>query len=326
MFIGRWCWKVIRCLIYAYINVAKPTSAVLSKEKSIVFCLSTYNYGTRLLFSLRSTRMLLFSASFYWRSHFFIFTHPPYFLLYLHLCFTPSLSCCLSVMWSRTDAGSPNCGTAISALLWLLGSPSETGLSDAPPSPSASQKKKKKKRREKREQSKRAGHQAISQNSDDPSKISPFSERVASHLQCSREYREPGGLQGKKGFVAKTQVLTHRTVWQISSEAAHLLMCLWWKMLCADFVSSRLEWGLPCVANTVGCWQAAQVWDIGRGVRLWRRSCMIFYCRVTMSHGSGCCSMWLWRTFALPGAQWQYSQAVYDVFYFALVGVTLVMW
>lgn len=45
------------------------------------------------------------------------FTLPPRFLLYLHLCFTPSLSCCLSVMWSRTDAGSPNCGAEISALV-----------------------------------------------------------------------------------------------------------------------------------------------------------------------------------------------------------------
>lgn len=43
------------------------------------------------------------------------FTLPPPFLLYLHLCFTPSLSCCLSVMRSRTDAGSPNCGAEISA-------------------------------------------------------------------------------------------------------------------------------------------------------------------------------------------------------------------
>lgn len=43
------------------------------------------------------------------------FTLPPPFLLYLHLCFAPSLSCCLSVMWSRTDAGSPNCGAQISA-------------------------------------------------------------------------------------------------------------------------------------------------------------------------------------------------------------------
>ncbi len=82
---------------------------------------------------------------------FFIFTHPPYFPLYLHLCFTLSLSCCLSVMWSRTDAGSPNCGTAISALLWLLGSPSETGLGDAPPSPSASQKKREREREERGE-------------------------------------------------------------------------------------------------------------------------------------------------------------------------------
>lgn len=43
------------------------------------------------------------------------FPLPPPFLLYLHLCFTPSLSCCLSVMRSRTDAGSPNCGAEISA-------------------------------------------------------------------------------------------------------------------------------------------------------------------------------------------------------------------
>lgn len=86
--------------------------------------------------------VVLFSSCLYRWSHFFIFAHPPHFLLYLHLYFTPSLSCCLSVMWSRTDAGSPNCGTAISALLWLLGSLSETGIGDAPPSPSASKRKK----------------------------------------------------------------------------------------------------------------------------------------------------------------------------------------
>ena len=125
---------------------------------------------------------------------FFIFTLPPQYLLYLHLCFTPSLSCCLSVMWSRTDAGSPNCGTAISALLWLLGSPSETGFGDAPPSPSASKKREREKERER--ESGRAGHQAISQNSNDPSKMSLFSEWAASHLQCSRAHCEPGGFRG----------------------------------------------------------------------------------------------------------------------------------
>lgn len=85
-------------------------------------------------------------------------------------------------------------------------------------------------------------------------------------------------------------------------------MSLWWKMLCADFVLSHLEWSLPCVANTVGCWQAAQVWDIGRGVRLLERSCMICYIGDIVSHGSGC-SMWLWRmTALLINAQWRHFE------------------
>lgn len=110
--------------------------------------------------------MLLFSV--YWQSHLLIFTHPPHFLLYLHLYFTPFLSCCLDVMWSRTDAGSPNCGTAISAPLRLLGSLSETEIGDAPPSPSAS------KREKGGRESGKAGHPAISQNSDDPSEFLHF--------------------------------------------------------------------------------------------------------------------------------------------------------
>lgn len=80
------------------------------------------------------------------------------------------------------------------------------------------------------------------------------------------------------------------------------------KLLRADFVSSRLKWTLPCVAKTVGCWQAAQVWDIGRGVRLLGRSRMIGYFRAAMSHGSSC-SMWLWRTLALLNAQWKHFEA-----------------
>lgn len=129
-------------------------------------------------------------------SVFFIFTLPPHFLLYLHLCFTPSLSCCLSVIWSRTDASSPNCGTAISALLWLLGSLSETGLGDAPPSSS-------------KKKSGRADQQDISQNSDDHSKISGFTSAVQWSILWD------WGVSGE--YIAKTQVLNHRTVWQIST-------------------------------------------------------------------------------------------------------------
>lgn len=189
-----------------------PAFAVLHKEKSIVSCLSTCNYGTVLSTTVHFLSgpppCCCFLLPFIDGLTFFIFTHPPYFLLYLHLYFTPSLSCCLSVMWSRTDAGSPNCGTAISALLWLLGSLSETGLGDAPPSPSASKK-------ERGEwQSWPSGHQPKFRWS---LKISQFSERAASHLQCSRAYCGPGGALGEYGFVEKTQGLNHRTVWQIST-------------------------------------------------------------------------------------------------------------
>ncbi len=262
------------------------------------------------IFSLLHPHPAVFCFSLLTVSLYFSFTHPPHFLLYLHLYFTPSLSCCLSVMWSRTDAGSPNCGTAISALLWLLGSLSETGLGDAPPSPSAS--KKKKKKREREGESGRAGHQAISQNSDDPSKYLCFQNGLL-HICSAAEHI--GSLEGFRGVwicSKSTSANPQDSVADLHCDAAHLLMRLWWKMLCADFLSSRLEWNLPCVANTVGCWRAAQVWDIGRGVRLLGRSCMICYSRATMSHGSGC-SMWLWRTIALPKAQWQYLEASYDV-------------
>lgn len=60
------------------------------------------------------------------------------------------------------------------------------------------------------------------------------------------------------------------------------------------FVSSRLEWSLPCVAQTVGCWRFAQVWDPGRGVRLLRRISMIRSITTRINHISRC-SMWLWR-------------------------------
>lgn len=234
---------------------------------------------------------------------FFNFTHPPHFLLYLHLYFTPSLTCCLSVMWSRTDAGSPNCGTAISALLWLLGSLSETGLGDAPPSPSASKKK-----RERGGERVAVAIRPSAKIQMIPPNFSVFRMRCfTSAVQQSILW--VWGVLGGYRFVTKTQVLTNRTAWQISTViAAHLLMSLWWKMLCADFVLSHLEWSLPCVATTVGCWQAAQVWDIGRGVRLLGRSCMICI-RATVSHGSGC-SMWLWRTTALLiNAQWWHFEA-----------------
>lgn len=255
-----------------------PASAVPHrpyKEKSIVSCLSTCNYGTVLSTTIHFLSgpppcccflLLLIDGL-----TFFIFTHPPHFLLYLHLYFTPSLSCCLSVMWSRTDAGSPNCGTAISALLWLLGSLSETGLGDAPPSPSASKKKGKKERGE----SGRAGHQAISQNSDDPSKFLSFQNGLLHICSAAEHIVSLGGFKRVRICSKNTSANPQDSVADLHCDAAHLLMRLWWKMLCADFVSSRLEWNLPCVANTVGCWQAAHVWDIGRGVRLLGRSCMI---------------------------------------------------
>lgn len=103
-------------------------------------------------------------------------------------------------------------------------------------------------------------------------------------------------------------------------DAAHLLMCLWWKTQSAGFVSSRLEWNLPCVANTVGCWHAAQVWDNGREGRLRGRSYMICcFCGTAMSHGL-CLSMWLWRMNTLLDAQWQYWSLLWSLL--ALVGVT----
>lgn len=101
------------------------------------------------------------------------------------------------------------------------------------------------------------------------------------------------GLSGEHGIIAKTQCTNPQdSVAALHSDATHLLMCLWCKTLCPDLVSSRLGWNLPCVANTVGCWQVAQVWAIGR---LLGRSSMSCYCGATVSHGSAC-SMWLWRT------------------------------
>lgn len=118
-----------------------------------------------------------------------------------------------------------------------------------------------------------------------------------------------GGFRRVRLCSNNTSTALQDSVADLHCDAPHLLMCLWWKTLCADFVSSRLEWNLACVANTVGCWQAAQVWAIGRGARLLGRSCMIRYCRATMSHRSGC-SMWLWRTISLFNAQWQYYEAL----------------
>ena len=118
-----------------------------------------------------------------------------------------------------------------------------------------------------------------------------------------------GGSRRVRLCSKNTSTTLQDSVSDLHCDAPHLLMCLWWKTLCADFVSSHLEWNLACVANTVGCWQAAQVWAIGRGARLLGRSCMIRYCGAAMSHGSGC-SMWLWRTIALPSAQWQYYEAL----------------
>lgn len=154
----------------------------------------------------------------------FIYTHPPPFLLYLHLYFTPSLSCCLSVMWSRTDAGSPNCGTAISALLWLLGSLSETGIGDTPPSPSASKKKK--------EGGQCRGWPASYQPKFRWSLwISPFSEWAASHLQCSRKHCACGELEGLR-LVPKIPSLTHMMVADAHCDAAHLLMFVMENAVC----------------------------------------------------------------------------------------------
>lgn len=97
----------------------------------------------------------------------------------------------------------------------------------------------------------------------------------------------------------RTQMLTYRTVLQTSTVTLPTFWCACdGKMLCAYFVSSRLGWSLPCVANTVGCWQAAHEWDIGRGVTLRARSGMICDCGAAMSHGSAC-SMWLGRTTAV---------------------------
>lgn len=117
----------------------------------------------------------------------FHFYPPQHFLEYLHLCFSLCRSCCLSVMWSRTDAASPNCGTAISALLRLLWQPVWDGaLWCTSLSGLASKKKQKTKKGGKKWQ-------------DWPSSFllkvkgsmwtSPFSERGASHLQCSAAQR-----------------------------------------------------------------------------------------------------------------------------------------
>lgn len=149
---------------------------------------------------------------------FFIFTHPPHFLLYLHLCFTPSLSCCLSVMWSRTDAGSPNCGTAISALLWLLGSLSETGLSDAPPSPVCLPSKNKYINKRVTGKSGNFSGRAASRNS----KFHPkclYCQNGLLHICTAAQWSivHLGGGLGLSTDLQKTQALSYRTVWQISA-------------------------------------------------------------------------------------------------------------
>ena len=157
---------------------------------------------------------------------FFIFTLPPQYLLYLHLCFTPSLSCCLSVMWSRTDAGSPNCGTAISALLWLLGSPSETGFGDAPPSPSASKKREREKERE-RERG-RVAELAIRPSAKIqmiPPKCLCF-QNGPLHICSAAEHIVSLGASGEYGFVTKTQLLAHRTARHISTVMLPTFWCV----------------------------------------------------------------------------------------------------
>lgn len=164
-------------------TVQWPTSAALIKEKSIISCLPTCYYGTVL--SIAEVR--LHTAAFCFpllRVSVFVFSSFLPFLLFfsfIFICFIPSLSCCLSVMWSRTDTGSPNCGTAISALLWLLGSLSETGLGHAPPS-----------------SSKRRVAELTNRKLAKIQMILPkllVSEWTASHLQCTGAYCRVWGFQ-----------------------------------------------------------------------------------------------------------------------------------